>query len=107
MDKKIRIQPSELYFLFLFIYLFIFFMELGSSRSDDGDGYENVTWKVNAGCFKLYDAYSISFNSSNVHGKCFWSWILKDCIKVQEKKRKLIVFCSRPRQNVKLGTCTL
>ena len=22
--------------------------------------------------------------------KCFWSWILKDCIKIQEKKRKLL-----------------
>ena len=27
---------------------------------------------------------------------------LKDCIKVQEKKKKVVVFCSRPRQNVKL-----
>ena len=35
-------------------------------------GYENVTSKVNAGCFKLYDAYSTSFNSSNVC-KLFWS----------------------------------
>ena len=41
--------------------------------------------------FKLYRAYSISFTSSNV-GKCFWSWILKDCIKVQEKKRKFLSF---------------
>ena len=39
--------------------------------------------------FKLYGAYSISFSSSNF-GKCFWSWILMDCIKVQEKKRKLL-----------------
>ena len=44
---------------------------------------------MNSRCLKLYRAYSISFNSSNV-GKCFWSWILKDCIKVQEKKRKLL-----------------
>ena len=29
--------------------------------------------------------------------------ILKDCIKVQEKKKKVIVLCSRPPQNVKLG----
>ena len=29
--------------------------------------------------------------------------ILKDCIKVQEKKKKVIVLCSRPSQNVKLG----
>ena len=43
---------------------------------------------MNSHRFKLYRAYSISFTSSNV-GKCFWSWILKDCIKVQEKKRKL------------------
>ena len=34
----------------------------------------------------------------------FWSWILKDCIKVQEKKKKVVVLCTRPRQNVKLGT---
>ena len=44
---------------------------------------------MNSHCFKLYRAYSISFTSSNV-GKCFWSWILKGCIKVQEKKRKLL-----------------
>ena len=50
-------------------------------------------------------AYSISFNSSNV-GNFFWIWILKNCIKVQEKKRKVVVVCSRPRQNVKLGIFT-
>ena len=44
---------------------------------------------MNSHRFKLYRAYSISFTSSNV-GKCFWSWILKGCIKVQEKKRKLL-----------------
>ena len=32
--------------------------------------------------------YSISMNSSN-NGKIFWSWILKECIKVQEKKLEL------------------
>ena len=35
-------------------------------RNDDGDGYENVTQKVNLRCLELYGAYSISFNSSNV-----------------------------------------
>ena len=75
---------------------------IGSLRNDDGDGYENVTWKVNLRCFKLYRAYSISFNSSNF-GKFYYSWIVKDCIKVQEEKKKIVVFCSRPRQNVKLG----
>ena len=56
-------------------------------------------------CFKLYRAYSISFTQSNV-GKFFWIWIPKDSIKVQEKKTKLVVLCSRLRQNVKLGTFT-
>ena len=37
----------------------------------------------------------------------FLELILKDCIKVQEKKKKVVVLCSRPRQNVKLGTFTL
>ena len=44
---------------------------------------------MNSHRFKLDHAYSIPFTSSNV-GKCFWSWILKDCIKVQEKNRKLL-----------------
>ena len=30
----------------------------------------------------------------------FSTWVLKDCIKVQEKKKKVAVLCSRPRQNV-------
>ena len=37
--------------------------------------------------------------------KCWqmlWSLILKDCIKVQEKKKNFAVLCSRPKQNVKL-----
>ena len=56
-------------------------------------------------CFKLYRAYSISFTQSNV-GKRFWSLLPKDSIKVQEKKKKLVVLCSRLWQNVKLGTFT-
>ena len=79
---------------------------IGSLRNDSGDGYENVTWKVNLRCFKLYRAYSIWFHSSNV-GKFYYSWIVKDCIKVQEEKKKIVFFCSRPRQNVKLGSFTL
>ena len=69
-------------------------------------GYKNVPEKVNSRYFKLYIAYSNSFNSSSV-GKFFWSWILKDCIKGQEKKKKVVVLCSCPRQKVKLGTFTL
>ena len=44
---------------------------------------------------KLYCAYSISFNSWN-GGKFLWSWILKDCIKVQEKKKKIAVIFGFP-----------
>ena len=44
-------------------------------------------------------AYSISFHSTNVT-IFFWCWILKDCIQVQEKKKKVVVECSRPRRNV-------
>ena len=45
---------------------------------------------VNSRCLELYRAYSISFNSSNV-GEFFWSWILKDCMTVHEKKKKVVV----------------
>ena len=62
---------------------------------------------LNSPYFKLYRAYSNSFNSPNV-GKFFLSWILKDCIKVQEKKEKVFVFvgaftlysCSDGKKNV-------
>ena len=56
---------------------------------------------MNSRWFKLYRAYSISFNSAN-NGKFFWSKLLKDCIEVQEKKKKIAVFYSCPPQNVKL-----
>ena len=56
-------------------------------------------------CFKLYHAYSISFNSTNV-GNFFWSWILKDCIELDEKKKNVVVLCSRPPRNVKMGIFT-
>ena len=47
-----------------------------------------------------YRAYSNLFNSSIV-GRFFQSLIPNYCIKVQEKKKKVVVLCSRPRQNVK------
>ena len=38
----------------------------------------------------------------------FWSWVLTDCIKVQEKKKKIAVLCSCPRQNVlRVQSCCL
>ena len=53
--------------------------------------------EVNLRFFKLYRAYSILSNIGNF----FWSWVLEDCIKVQEKKRKVVVLCSRPRREHK------
>ena len=58
---------------------------------------------MNLRCFKLYRVYFTSFNPTNV-GDFFWGWILKDYIKVQEEKKKIVVLCSRLPQNVKLGT---
>ena len=49
---------------------------------------------------QTFGVYSISFNSSDF-GKFFRSSILQDCIKVQEKKKKVVFLCSRPRQNMK------
>ena len=46
---------------------------------------------MNLRYFKIYLACFNSFNSLNV-GKFFWSWILKDCIEVKEKKKKVVVF---------------
>ena len=60
---------------------------------------------MNSPYFKLYRAYSNSFNSSNVGNFFFWSWILNNCNKVQKKKKQVVVLCSRPGQNVKLK-CT-
>ena len=35
---------------------------------------------------------SHSIHSSNL-GNSFWSWILKDCIEVQKKKKKVVALC--------------
>ena len=61
---------------------------------------------VKSRCLKLNHAYYILFNSSNVC-KFFWSWILKNCIKCQEKRNKVVVLCSCHWQNTKLGIFTL
>ena len=47
----------------------------------------------------------IALNSSNV-GNFLWILILKDSIKVQEKKKKVVVLCSLHPQNMKLGIFT-
>ena len=67
------------------------FKSLLTMATATGRATKTFTYKVNLRCLKLCRTYSISFNSSNV-GKYFWSWILKDCIKVQEKKKKVAAF---------------
>jgi len=76
--------------------------KLGSLSNNNGNGYENVTLNVKSLYFNLYRAYSILFSSSNVDN-FFWSWILKDCMEVQEKKKKVMVLHTPPPQNVKIG----
>ena len=48
--------------------------------------------KVNLGCLKLYRAYSISFNSSNV-ANFFGAEFLKVVSKFRKRKGKLVLFC--------------
>ena len=55
---------------------------------------------MNSRWFKLYRAYSISFNSAN-NGKFFWSWLLKDCIEVQEKKNCCFLFMSSTKREIR------
>ena len=56
-------------------------------------------------CFKLYRAYSLSFNSSKL-GNFFWSWILKDCIEVQKKKKKVVTLPVHVLHDVKMPNFT-
>ena len=69
--------------------------------NNDGDGYENVTLSE----FSLLPTLSYLFHLVQSI-KCWhflWSWILKDFIEVQEKKRNVVVLRSRAPQNVKMG----
>ena len=84
--------------LFLLYYTGI----LGSLSDNDGDGYENVTWKAKWRCFKFYRAYFISFNSSNL-GIFFPELSSKGWIEVHKKRRKSSPCVHVLPQNVKLG----
>ena len=64
-------------------------------RYHDGDGHENVTYKVNLRFFNLYRDYSNSFTLSNV-SKLFLSRIPKNHIQVQIEKENLAVGCLCP-----------
>ena len=79
---------------------------LGSVSRNDGDGYENVSLKVKSRCFKNVTALIPSRSIRQMLAIFVWIWILKIFIKVQEKKTKVVVVCSRPPQNVKFGIFT-
>ena len=49
-------------------------------------------WRLRKRFVKSEVTYSMAFNLSNV-GNFLWRWILKNCIEVQEKKKKVIVLC--------------
>ena len=72
---------------------------LGSLSNNHSDGYKNVTSKVNRAASNLNRRlfHLVRFVK-------FWSCVLKDCIKVQEKEKKVVVLSSRPPQNVKMLT---
>ena len=58
---------------------------------------------MNSRCLKVYRAYSISSNSSNV-GNFLWSWIIKDCMyqsSVKEKENCCFVFPSSTKREIR------
>ena len=68
----------------------------GSFNDGDGDGYENVTLIEKWGrAASKFIAPTPSRLICQMLTNFVWSWILKDCIKVQEKKNKVVVFCLR------------
>ena len=57
--------------------------------------------------FELFQTLSCLFHLLRfVLASFFWISILKDCIEVQGEEKKIVFVCSRPPQNVKLGTFT-
>ena len=78
------------------------FQSLGTLRSDDGDGSENVAEEVNSRSFNLHRDYSKSLTLSNVF-EASQSWIPKNHIQVQKERGNLVVACVLPLHIVKLG----
>ena len=64
---------------------------LGSFSNNDGNGYENVTWKVKSRYFKLYHTYSTFSSSSNhVQGWQFFRELnSKDGSEIEKESRPL------------------
>ena len=83
-----------------------FWEQTGSLSKNDGDGYGNVSLKLKSRCFKNFIALIPSRSIRQMLAIFFWIWNLKIFIKVQEKKTKVVVVCSRPPQNLKFGIFT-
>lgn len=78
----------------VYIYSCIYLGELKHQRRR----LQKRHFTIRTALIKLYRVYSTSFNSTK-NGKFLWSWILKNCIEVQEKKMKIVVLHSRYPQN--------
>ena len=68
------------------------FYIIGSLSNNDGDGYEHVTSKVNHAASSFITLILSRLIRQMLAGKFLWRWVPKDCIKVQERKRRLF-FC--------------
>ena len=78
-------------------------MTLGTLRSEDGDGKENVAEKVNSCCFNLSKSSSRLLQVTN-----FVKWRrtllkLNSYIQVQKERGNFVVACVLPLYIVKLG----
>ena len=78
---------------------------IGTLRSEDGDGRENVAEKVNSRSFNLHRNYSKSLTLSNV-GEPSKSGIPKNHIQVQKERGNFVLACVLPLYIVELGIFT-
>ena len=73
-----------------------------TAASKLGNSVISLLWQLQCHCNPDHNKF-LSLSNTNVVGI-----FLNLCSgKVQEKKNKIVIFCLRPRQNVKLGTFTL
>ena len=69
------------------------FTAVGSFSIDDGNGSENVSFKMNSRFFNLWYVYSNLLKMASV-GEFPWSWFLED--RTQWEKKRFVVACLRP-----------
>ena len=76
--------------------------QIGTLRSEDNDGGENVTLKVNWRSFGVHRDYSNSLTFSNV-GDFSWRWILEiiQVLKDWKDKEKFVLFTSPTKRAIR------